>query len=74
MDTWCKGDARPPQEEMVAGARLTLGIRPPRLRGSPYREGKRSIEELKDFCSGEHVCSRNVPGVNLRCPKLRDFG
>lgn len=46
----------------------------PRLRGSPYGAGKRSMEEYKDFCSGGHVCARNVPGVNLRCPELRDFG
>lgn len=32
------------------------------------------MEEYKDFCSGGHVCARNVPGVNLGCPELRDFG
>lgn len=55
-------------------SRTNPGLDPSRLRGSPYGEGKRSMEEYKEFCSGGHVCARTVPGVNLRCPKLRDFG
>ena len=80
-----KARAHPPREEAVAGAGLTLGVSDscpaapgiafrPRLRRSPYGEGKRSMEEFKDFCSGGHVDARNVPGLNVRCPELRDFG
>jgi len=72
--TWRKANVQPRQEETVAGAGLTLRVRPPRIRGSPCGEGKHSMEELKDSCSGGHICARNVPGVNLRCPELRDFG
>lgn len=41
---------------------------------SPYGERKHSMEEFKDFCSGGCICGRNVPGGNLRCSELRDFG
>lgn len=67
------------------GAGLTLGASGfclaapgiafcPRLRRSPHGEGKRGMEEFKDFCSGGRVDARSIPGVNLRCLELRDFG